>query len=96
MVSATGTPKPDAAKNLAVSVLSQTSLRLDWSDNPNAGTNETGFEIYRATKAGGPYTFVKVTAPNAVTYNDTALIPSTDYYYVIRAIAETWCSSIKQ
>ncbi len=59
VVNAAGTPKPDAAKNLAVSVLSQTSLRLDWADNPNAGTNETGFEIYRATKAGGPYTYLK-------------------------------------
>jgi large repetitive protein len=89
VVNAAGTPKPDAAKNLAISVLSQTSLRLDWADNPNAGTNETGFEIYRATKAGGPYTFVKMTAPNVVTYSDTALIPGTNYYYVVRAVAET-------
>ncbi len=93
VVNATGTPKPDAAKNLAVTALSQTSLRLDWADNPNAGTNETGFEIYRATKAGGPYTFVKITAPNVVTYNDTALIPNTDYYYVVRAVAETGASA---
>ncbi len=65
------------------------ALRLDWSDNPHAGTNETGFEIYRATKAGGPYTLVKITQPNIVTYQDTALNPNTNYYYVVRAVSET-------
>lgn len=89
VVAANGTPKPDAAKNLAVSAISQTALRLDWSDNPNAGTNETGFEIYRAAKAGGPYTLVFVTAPNVVTYQDNNLTPNTTYYYLVRAISET-------
>ncbi|MBO9572422.1 MAG: hypothetical protein J7497_09470, partial [Chitinophagaceae bacterium] len=89
VVNAAGTPKPDAAKNLAVTVLSQSSLRLDWADNPNAGTNEIGFEIYRATKAGGPYTFVALTNANVINYTDTALVPNTNYYYVVRAVAET-------
>ncbi|MBL7699543.1 MAG: fibronectin type III domain-containing protein [Chitinophagaceae bacterium] len=89
VVSAAGTPKPDEAKNLSVSVASQTTLRLDWNENPNAGTNETGFEIYRATKAGGPYVLVNITAPNIVTYSDANLNPNTTYYYVVRAIAET-------
>ena len=89
VVNASGTPKPDAAKNLSVTVASQTTLRLDWNDNPNAGTNETGFEIYRGTKAGGPYTLMNITAPNVVTYNDASLNPNTTYYYVVRSVAET-------
>ena len=89
VVNASGTPKPDAAKNLSVTTISQTTLRLDWNDNPNAGTNESGFEIYRATKAGGPYTLIYITAPNVVTFSDTTLIPSSTYYYVVRAVSET-------
>jgi len=89
VVSAAGTPKPDPAKNLAVSPLSQKALRLDWNDNPNAGTNESGFEIYRSAKTGGPYALIIVTAQNVVTYNDTTLIPNTKYFYIIRSIAGT-------
>ncbi|MEO8582923.1 MAG: fibronectin type III domain-containing protein, partial [Flavitalea sp.] len=89
VVNAKGTPKPDAAKNLTVAAVSQTGLRLDWSDNPNAGTNETGFEIYRATKAGGPYTLINITLANVITYQDLSLIPNSKYYYVVRSVAET-------
>lgn len=89
VVNANGSPKPDAAKNLNVTTISNSSLRLDWSDNPNAGTNETGFEIYRGTKSGGPYTLVFITAPNIVTYTDNGLNPNASYYYVVRAVSET-------
>jgi pimeloyl-ACP methyl ester carboxylesterase len=89
VVSAAGTPKPDEAKNLSVTTLSKTSLRLDWNENPNAGTNETGFEVYRGTKAGGPYTLVGIAAQNVVTYTDTALNPNTKYFYIVRAVAES-------
>ena len=74
--------------------MSQTSLRLDWNDNPNAGTNETGFEVYRATKAGGPYTLVFITAPNIVTYSDPGLNPNATYYILSRAISETGAAPV--
>ena len=89
VVNANGSPKPDPAKNLSVTTISQTTLRLDWNDNPNAGTNETGFEVYRATKSGGPHTLVFITGSNVVTYNDQGLNPNSTYYYIVRAISET-------
>jgi hypothetical protein len=89
VVASSGTPKPDPAKNLAITTVSQTGLRLDWSDNPNATLNETGFEVYRAVKAGGPYSLLKLTAPNVVTFTDTTLIPNSKYYYVVRSVAGT-------
>lgn len=89
VVNAAGSPKPDAAKNLSASSVSQTAIRLDWSDNPNAVMNETGFEIYRGTKAGGPYTLLTTTAPNVITYMDQNLTPNTQYFYVVRAISAT-------
>ena len=96
VVNANGSPKPDAAKNLSVSTVSQTSLRLDWSENPNAGTNETGFEIYRATKAGGPYTLIHITNANVTTFTDASLIPNTKYYYIVRAVAETGAAPVSE
>jgi pimeloyl-ACP methyl ester carboxylesterase len=86
VINANGSPKPEPAKNLVAAPTSLTSIQLDWSDNPNAGVNETGFEIYRATTAGGPYQFVAVTAPNATTYNNAGLTTNTQYYFIVRAV----------
>lgn len=85
VVNANGTPKPDAVTGLTTSVLTSTSARLNWTQ----GANETGFEIYRSTVAGGPYTFIALTAANATTYQDNTLAANTTYYYVVRAVNNT-------
>jgi large repetitive protein len=86
VINAAGNPKPDAAKNLAAFPLSASGIQLDWNENPNAGENETGFEIYRATASGGPYQLIHITAPNVVTYIDNNVSGSTRYYYLVRAV----------
>ncbi|MBO9571886.1 MAG: fibronectin type III domain-containing protein, partial [Chitinophagaceae bacterium] len=85
VVNANGTPKPDPATSLTTSMPTSTSAKLNWSQ----GLNETGFEIYRSTVAGGPYQLITVTAANAVTYTDNTLATNTTYYYVVRAINGT-------
>lgn len=89
VVNANGSPKPDAPTNLTTSPLSRTSIRLNWAQ----GNGETGFEVYRAAKAGGPYTFIAVTAANATTYTNNGLEAGTKYYYIIRAVNETGASA---
>lgn len=89
VVNANGTPKPEPAKNLSAAAVSLTSIQLDWSDNPNAANNETGFEVYRSATAGGPYTLVTITAPNVITYTNTGLTANTQYYYIVRAVGAT-------
>ena len=86
VVNAAGSPKPDAAKNLAAFAISTSQIQLDWNENPNSGENETGFEIYRSTTAGGPYTLVHITAPNVITYTDNQLPDDTKFYYIVRAV----------
>lgn len=86
IVSANGTPKPEEAKNLSAFALSQTSIQLDWNENPNAGSNETGFEIYRSQKEGGPYTLIHITQPDITTYQDLNLPSNVKYFYVVRAV----------
>ncbi|MEO8584024.1 MAG: fibronectin type III domain-containing protein, partial [Flavitalea sp.] len=85
VVNANGTPKPDPATNLAITVLTTTSVKLTWGQ----GNNETGFEVYRSTVPGGPYTFLALTAANIATYTDATLATNTTYYYVVRAVNGT-------
>ena len=88
VVNASGSPKPDAAKNLSAISTSVSGIQLDWNQNPNAGQNETGFEIYRGTTSGGPYQLLTITAPDVITYLDQDLQGNTQYYYVVRAVSD--------
>ncbi|MBL7696504.1 MAG: fibronectin type III domain-containing protein [Chitinophagaceae bacterium] len=85
VVNANGTPKPAGATALTVTTVSSTSVRLNWTQ----GSNETGFEVFRATSSGGPYTFITRLATNATTYTDAGLNSTLTYYYVVRAVNET-------
>ncbi|HXU44148.1 MAG TPA: fibronectin type III domain-containing protein [Thermoanaerobaculia bacterium] len=58
---------------------------LNWTDN-SAG--ELGFAIYRSTDGGTTYSFLTQTAANAVTFSDSGLAPSTNYFYRVYAVSE--------
>jgi fibronectin type 3 domain-containing protein len=85
VVNADGSPKPDAAQNLTSTPAGLTSIKLNWQQ----GNNETGFEIYRGTIAGGPYKFAAQTVADQSTYTDTGLVAGNTYYYVVRAVNGT-------
>lgn len=86
VINATGSNLPDGASSASALPTSNTSLQLNWSENPNPLNNETGFEIYRSTTSGGPYTLIAITAADVLTYADNNLLPATKYYYLIRSI----------
>jgi chitodextrinase len=73
---------PIAPSNLAVGGMTSASVTLNWQDNSN---NETGFQIERATTATGPWSVVGLTGVNVISYTDTAVAPSTTYYYQVSA-----------
>jgi len=87
--STSATPKPDAATDLTAVPLSEKSNQLTWQNNPTPAVNETGFEIYRATTSGGPYTLIAITAADILSYQDNNLVPNTPYFYIVRAVTET-------
>lgn len=93
VIAASGTPKPDAATSVVTTALSQTSARIVWSQTASPASNETGFEVYRATVSGGPYQLVTVTAANASSFDDNTLVANSTYYYEIRAINATGASA---
>lgn len=86
VISATGTPAPDAANGLVATALSKTQIKLDWSDKPSPQYNETFFEIYRATSAGGPYTIAGKVTTDIRTFTNSGLTANTKYYYIVRAV----------
>ena len=64
---------------------SATSISLTWSSTSYANY----FHIYRSTTSGG--TYEQVGENNACSYVDTAVDPSTSYFYKIKAL---WRSSV--
>ncbi len=93
VISANGPNKPDPASNLTATATSQTSLLLNWSKNPHPTMSETGFEVYRSTKSGGPYTLIVIRPKDSLNYLDQGLVANTAYYYIIRAIDNTAASA---
>lgn len=77
--SATTLPsKPNAPSGLQVSTVSQTSLRLTWTDNSN---NETGFKIERSPNGSNGWRQIGTAGQDAVAYLDQGLLAETTYYY---------------
>lgn len=58
-------------------------ISLTWKDN---STNETGFEVYRATAATGPFSIVTTTPAGATGILDSGLTGSTAYFYKVQAV----------
>ena len=61
-------------------------VSLDWNDNSDTGL--VGYNVYRSTTTGGPYSKINgpVVVPSA--YVDTGVSNGTTYYYVVAAVHE--------
>ncbi len=94
IITASGAPKPDSARNLTLTRVTSTSIRLTWTDVTSPVSNETGFEVYRAAKAGGPYIMAGITGADVKTFTDTAISNNYNFYYIIRAVNATGASGL--
>jgi len=59
------------------------TVALTWTASKSA---VKGYNVYRATKSGGPYTKVNSDLVQALTYKDESVAGGTTYYYVTRAV----------
>jgi Protein of unknown function (DUF1573) len=59
------------------------SVTLSWT--PSAST-VTGYEVFRSTVSGGPYTALNSTPDAATTYADQAVQAAQKYYYVVTSV----------
>lgn len=72
---------PTAPTTLAVTSVSNSSLKLTWADK---STNETGFQIERSPN-GTTFTQIATVGASVITFSDSGLAASTKYYYRIRS-----------
>jgi hypothetical protein len=69
-----------------------TKPTMTWTATPD--TYATGYQVWRSTTSGSGYTQVaSVTPRTTTTWTDTAVSPLTTYYYVVRAVANSWTSA---
>lgn len=69
-----------------------TKPTLTWTATPD--TYATGHEVWRSTTSGSGYALVaSVTPRTTTTWTDTTVAPLTTYYYVVRAVANSWTST---
>jgi fibronectin type 3 domain-containing protein len=57
---------------------------LTWTASQSPGI--AGYNIYRSTTSGGPYTRINSILDPTITYNDTAVQDGITYYYVTTAV----------
>lgn len=68
-----------------------TKPTLTWTATPD--TYATGYQVWRSTTSGSGYTQVaSVTPQTTTTWTDNTVSALTTYYYVVRAVANSWTS----
>jgi hypothetical protein len=70
---------PGAPTGLTATASGSSQINLSWTGVSGA----TGYNVYRSTTSGGPYTLVGSTA--GTTFSNTGLSCNTTYHYVVRA-----------
>lgn len=67
---------------LAAEVLSDTSVRLTWTDN---SANEDGFRIEHRLGSNGEWSEAGTVGAGVTTFTDTGLVANSTYYYRVKA-----------
>jgi thermitase len=60
-------------------------VALSW--NPSDLPTVAGYNIYRSTQSGGPYTRLNASLWHGTTYTDTSVINGTTYYYTVKQVS---------
>lgn len=71
-----------APSNLSLSTISQTQIRLSWTDN---SMSESDFHVERSLSGSSDWTEIATVGVNSTNFNDFNLTCGTNYYYRIRA-----------
>ena len=73
---------PQAPEQLTYSDLASNAVRLEWTDRSD---NEEGFRLERSQSQDFTPVDTATTAASVTHYQDTNLLPSTDYYFRVQA-----------
>jgi hypothetical protein len=76
---------PPAPPILLSHVAGTSRIHLSW--RPGGSPNVYGYQVYRATRSGGPYKRVTEKPVRGMTlFQDKAVKPNDDFYYVVTAV----------
>lgn len=75
---------PPAAPTGLAATADNAIVNLNW--NNNTESDLAGYNVYRATASGGPYSKINVPLVAVSDYADTSAVNGTTYYYVVRAV----------
>ena len=73
---------PATPTNLLATAVVTNRIHLTWSD---ASTNETAFQLQRATNAAGPWGVIATLSSNVTAYADSGLPAPAAFWYQVRA-----------
>jgi len=60
----------------------QHTVDLDW----NTSADAVGYNVYRGTVSGGPYTMINSSLDSTSAYADATVASGQTYYYVVTAV----------
>jgi len=86
---ATNSPTTIALSGTGV-VSTSYSVELSWS--PSVSSGVTGYNVYRGTVSGGPYSKIDLTPVSGLTYTDTN-VQAGPYYYVVTSLTSSGLES---
>jgi hypothetical protein len=78
---------PAAPTGVTATAAGANQINLSWT----ASSGATGYNVYRSTTSGGPYTLVGSSATTS--FSNTGLACNTGYFYVVRATNSGTCES---
>jgi fibronectin type 3 domain-containing protein len=82
--SASGGGKVTGGGSIMAPTTTSHSVTLSWTASTTSGV--TGYNVYRSTTTGGPYTKLTATAVSGTTYTDSSVTAGATYYYVATAL----------
>jgi len=65
---------------------SQYSVLLTWQASAEMENPIVGYNVYRSTLSGGPYSKLTSNTVDALEFADTSVSDGTTYYYVVTAV----------
>jgi opacity protein-like surface antigen len=81
-----------SGNSASVPVPQQHSAALSWTASTTGGV--AGYNVYRSTVSGGPYTRINTTLQALTNYDDLTVQAGQTYYYVVTAVNGSGVESV--
>jgi hypothetical protein len=83
VANASNSPAVESVTGTGTGAAAQHTVSLSWKASSSA---VSGYDIYRGTTSGGPYSRVNGSTNTGTTYSDTTVVANETYYYVVTGV----------